>query len=574
MRICVLGLAGMGFPIAKNLLDVGHELTVFDPEGDRSAALQALGAAVASDPAAGVREAQIALTLPEDELMMEALAFGAGGLIEALRPGAIHLCMGTIGVPASRRLAIAHAEAGQGYVAAPVFGRAGLAASRQIWIVAGGPEAYLNRCIGVLEALGRGISKVGPRAELAHAVKLGGTLLTATLAEGLSEVLAFGEKAGMPASEYLRILNTALFKSPLLDAMGGLMVRSAFEPPDQSIDAALGEVHAIMEAGEELQAVLPLAELLQHRLELAAAHGLGGLDLTALSQSSRAGAGLEAGVGNASCPVVAEPQAGPAALAVESDGETVQLELGKVTHFEVIKNAVWAWTKGKRFRTSWRYLAEVEAEFRHIAFVSIHRHILLQPDAAAASKAQAAEPAPAEPALVAPARKEPVRSEPVLSEPVRSEPVRNEPVRNEPVQPEPEPEHDPAPVLPLVAAPAEEAEADTLAAAEEALPEEALPEEGDLELARTSHFEELDGKVWAWSEGRRHPTSWRSLREVELAFSDTILLFIQKHILLNPESVHALVPLFGGRAKVSVSGNIELTVNRSAVPRLKELLGI
>jgi 3-hydroxyisobutyrate dehydrogenase-like beta-hydroxyacid dehydrogenase len=559
----------MGLPIAKNLLDVGHELTVFDPEGDRSAALQALGATVASDPAAGVREAQIALTLPEDELMMEALAFGAGGLVEALRPGAIHLCMGTIGVPASRRLAIAHAEAGQGYVAAPVFGRAGLAASRQIWIVAGGPEAYLNRCIGVLEALGRGISKVGPRAELAHAVKLGGTLLTATLAEGLSEVLAFGEKAGMPASEYLRILNTALFKSPLLDAMGGLMVRSAFEPPDQSIDAALGEVHAVMEAGEELQAVLPLAELLQHRLELAAAHGLGGLDLTALSQSSRAGAGLEAGVGNASCPVVAEPQARPAALAVESEGETVQLELGKVTHFEVIKNAVWAWTKGKRFRTSWRYLAEVEAEFRHIAFVSIHRHILLQPDAAAASKAQAAEPAPAEP----------VRGEPIRSEPIRNEPVRSEPVQSEPVQPEPEPEHDPGPVLTSVAAPAEEAEADTLAAPEEALPEEALPEEalpeeGDLELARTSHFEELDGKVWAWSEGRRRPTSWRSLREVELAFSDTILLFIQKHILLNPESVHALVPLFGGRAKVSVSGNIELTVNRSAVARLKELLGI
>jgi hypothetical protein len=267
--------------------------------------------------------------------------------------------------------------------------------------------------------------------------------------------------------------------------------------------------------------------------------------------------------------VVAEPQARPAALAVESEGETVQLELGKVTHFEVIKNAVWAWTKGKRFRTSWRYLAEVEAEFRHIAFVSIHRHILLQPDAAAASKAQAAEPAPAEP----------VRGEPIRSEPIRNEPVRSEPVQSEPVQPEPEPEHDPGPVLTSVAAPAEEAEADTLAAPEEALPEEALPEEalpeeGDLELARTSHFEELDGKVWAWSEGRRRPTSWRSLREVELAFSDTILLFIQKHILLNPESVHALVPLFGGRAKVSVSGNIELTVNRSAVARLKELLGI
>jgi hypothetical protein len=95
-----------------------------------------------------------------------------------------------------------------------------------------------------------------------------------------------------------------------------------------------------------------------------------------------------------------------------------------------------------------------------------------------------------------------------------------------------------------------------------------------LDLGRTSHFEVIKGQVWAWSRERAYRTSWRSLRDVELAFSHLLFHAIQRHILLRPEAVLDLRNTFGGGAKVRVGERQELEVSRSATPRLKVLLGL
>lgn len=59
----------------------------------------------------------------------------------------------------------------------------------------------------------------------------------------------------------------------------------------------------------------------------------------------------------------------------------VFLELRKVSHFEVEDEVVFAWASGKRLRTSWTALSEVEVEFPEVTFVRIQRNILLRPDA-------------------------------------------------------------------------------------------------------------------------------------------------------------------------------------------------
>ena len=63
------------------------------------------------------------------------------------------------------------------------------------------------------------------------------------------------------------------------------------------------------------------------------------------------------------------------------DGEhQVVLELEHTSHFEVSKNRVWAWSKGKSYGTSWHTLREVELAFDHVLFLLIKRHILLRPE--------------------------------------------------------------------------------------------------------------------------------------------------------------------------------------------------
>ena len=408
MRIAFLGLGNMGKPMTRNLLELGHTIAVYNRTPGKAEALIAMGAREASTVAEVVKDAQVAITMLSDDAGVEAVTYGATGLLQNLLPKAIHLCMSTIGVETSAKLAKDHSHADQGYVAAPVLGRPGAVSPRHLWIVAGGPENQVNRCLPIFDALGRGLTRVGSQAELAHALKLGGSVLTVALVEALSEVLAYGEKAGMDSVDYLRLLNTAIFKSPLIDAYGGVMVRRAYSPAGLTLDLAAKEIQLALLASGKLEAAMPIAALLSLRLEAAAAQGWGTQDLAVLAQACRINSGMEEKASTlqeviqAVPPVtarnthlMANPKKTPnqvdsrrrphqdlATPFTAKDGESqIVLDLNDVTHFDLSKGIVRAWSQEKRYDTSWRSLAEVESTFRQVLFLLIQRKVLLQPKA-------------------------------------------------------------------------------------------------------------------------------------------------------------------------------------------------
>ncbi|WP_257305507.1 NAD(P)-dependent oxidoreductase [Geothrix campi] len=291
MRIAFLGLGRMGDPMARRLAGA-FDLSVFNRDMARARPFAALGVRVAASVREAAEGADLAVTMLADDGAEEALAFGPGGLLEVLAPEAVHVSMSTIGIATSARLAEAHAEAGQGFVAAPVFGRPPAAASGQLWILAAGPEQQVARCQPLFEALGQGVFPLGERASTAHAMKLAGNGLLITAVEALSEAFAFGEKAGVAPETTLKILNTALLKSPLADAYGGAVVRGDFEPAGFALRLALKDVSLALRAAEAYQAPLPITSFLRDRLLAAVAKGYGDQDLAALSRISREDAGI------------------------------------------------------------------------------------------------------------------------------------------------------------------------------------------------------------------------------------------------------------------------------------------
>ncbi|WP_243381998.1 NAD(P)-dependent oxidoreductase [Geothrix alkalitolerans] len=291
MRIAFLGLGRMGDPMARRLVGA-FELTVFNRDMARARPFGALGAQVAGSVREAVAGAEVAITMLSDDAAEEAITFGPGGLLEVLAPEAIHVSMSTIGIATSARLGEAHAEAGQGFVAAPVFGRPPAAASGQLWILAAGPDDQVARCQPLFQALGQGTFPLGGRASTAHAMKLAGNSLLVTAVEALSEAFAYGEKAGVAPETTLKILNTALLRSPLADAYGGAVVRGDFEPAGFALRLGLKDVSLALRAAEAYQAPLPIASLLRDRLLSAVAKGYGEQDLAALSRLSREDAGL------------------------------------------------------------------------------------------------------------------------------------------------------------------------------------------------------------------------------------------------------------------------------------------
>src|SRR5881296_1261697 len=171
MKVGFIGLGHMGTGMAANLLRAGHEVTVYNRSASRARALVEQGAHAAARVADACRGDAV-ITMLADDGAVENVVFGEDGVIEAMRKGAIHVSMSTISVALSERLAAAHANAGNRFVAAPVFGRPEAAAAAKLFIVAAGAREVVDACLPLFEAMGQKTFAVGVEPKAANLVKL------------------------------------------------------------------------------------------------------------------------------------------------------------------------------------------------------------------------------------------------------------------------------------------------------------------------------------------------------------------------------------------------------------------
>src|SRR6266853_6600013 len=112
MNIGFIGLGGMGLPMARNLLQAGYTITVYNRTRARADQLKQLDPVVADSPAAAARDAEILVTMVADDAALEDVMLGPHGALAALSRGAIHVSMSTISPALARRLAERHKTGG------------------------------------------------------------------------------------------------------------------------------------------------------------------------------------------------------------------------------------------------------------------------------------------------------------------------------------------------------------------------------------------------------------------------------------------------------------------------------
>ena len=146
MEAGLIGLGKMGSGIAKSLLRAGHRVTVYNRtrSRSRSAALR-WGASFVAGSLAGACSGEVVFTMVADDAALEAFVFGEDGILASLPRGAVHVSLSTISVALSDKLATEHAKAGQGYLAAPVFGRPEAAEAGRLAVVVGGVVALRSK---------------------------------------------------------------------------------------------------------------------------------------------------------------------------------------------------------------------------------------------------------------------------------------------------------------------------------------------------------------------------------------------------------------------------------------------
>lgn len=292
MHLAFIGLGRMGAPMAANLLSAGHRVTVYNRTPSPEILQTLPGAHVATSVAEACAGATHIFTMLADDAAMEAVAFGPGGLVASLAPGAVHVACSTLSGALINRLEAAHLTAGQQLVAAPVIGRPPAAAARQLAILAAGPPDAMLRTLPLLEAMGRKVFVLSEAPRAASLVKLGVNFLTASAIEAMGEAMALVGKGGVDRERFLEVLTTTLFDSPIYKIYGALIATQSFSPP--GMRAALGrkDIKLVLEEAEALDVPMPLAGLLRDRSTRLIAQGGEDLDWAAITGLALQDAGL------------------------------------------------------------------------------------------------------------------------------------------------------------------------------------------------------------------------------------------------------------------------------------------
>jgi len=293
MNVGFIGLGNMGLGIAHNLLRAGHRLIVYNRTRSKAEALATAGAQLA-DSVTEACQSGVVMTMLADDAALEEVALGAGGIVDALAKGGIHLSLSTISTALSRKLTKEHARRGQNFIASPVFGRPEAAEAARLVVVAAGPLETIERVRPLLTAISRKVFVNGSEPYTANAFKLAGNFLIASVLESLSEAFALARKSGVEPAQFLEVLNGSLFQSPVYDIYGKIIVENKFSPPGFALRLGLKDLRLVLSAAEEVAVPMPVASAIRDHFVSGMALGWGDLDWAAISKVVAEDAGLQA----------------------------------------------------------------------------------------------------------------------------------------------------------------------------------------------------------------------------------------------------------------------------------------
>jgi 3-hydroxyisobutyrate dehydrogenase-like beta-hydroxyacid dehydrogenase len=290
MRVGVVGLGSMGVPIAERILAAGHDLVVFNRTPGKGADLVAAGAAEAESARSLAAEVEACITMVTGDAALEEVTGGEDGILAGAGPDTGLVDMSTVSPTGSARVARAADEAGVEYLRAPVSGNPVVVRAGNLTIVVSGPRAAFDRLLPLLEAIGPKVYYVG-EGEEARVVKLVLQVMIGGTAQLLSEALVLGEAGGVARADLLEILANSAVGSPLISYKTPPLLADDYSATFTTANM-LKDAGLIRGFAAERGVTLPVAELVEERVEAAVEGGYGELDFIALCLLLRKEAGL------------------------------------------------------------------------------------------------------------------------------------------------------------------------------------------------------------------------------------------------------------------------------------------
>ena len=276
-KIGFLGLGEMGTPMARRLLQAGHDVVVWNRRAERTAPLAKEGAAVAPSPAKAAAGRDFVITMLATPEALEQVLFGAEGLAPALSPGQILIDMSTVG-PDEVRSAAARLPKGASLVDAPVRGSVPQATTGRLDIFVGAADQDYERVRPILETLGSVRHTGGPGS--GAAMKLVANLALGAAIVTLGEALSLGESLELQRNILLDVLADSPI-GPIVKAKRANVESGQFAPSFKLRHAAK-DLRLVTETAAARGRDLKQARANRAWLDEAAERGAADLDFSAV----------------------------------------------------------------------------------------------------------------------------------------------------------------------------------------------------------------------------------------------------------------------------------------------------
>jgi 3-hydroxyisobutyrate dehydrogenase-like beta-hydroxyacid dehydrogenase len=219
----------MGEPMAGHLAAAGHRVSVYNRTAKKAADWVARhGGRCAPTPAEAARGAALVFACVGNDDDLRSVTVGEGGAFAGMHEGAIFVDHTTASAAVARELAATAKAKGLGFVDAPVSGGNVGAVNGALTVMCGGEAAAFAEAKPVAMAFAKAMTLLGPSGS-GQLAKMVNQIAIAGLVQGLSEAIAFGERAGLDMKAVLDVIGKGAAQSWQMDNRGPTMIENRFD---------------------------------------------------------------------------------------------------------------------------------------------------------------------------------------------------------------------------------------------------------------------------------------------------------------------------------------------------------
>ena len=228
-RVAFLGLGVMGLPMAGHLALAGHQVTVYNRNAAKAQAWVAeFGGRSAATPREAAAACDIVFCCVGNDDDLRSVALGADGAFAGMQPGTVFVDHTTASATVARELDTQARSCGLQFIDAPVSGGQAGAQNGMLTVMCGGDAVPFETVKPVAMAFSRACALLGASGA-GQLAKMVNQICIAGLVQGLSEAIAFGQKAGLDMEQVLDVIGKGAAQSWQMDNRGKTMIAGKFE---------------------------------------------------------------------------------------------------------------------------------------------------------------------------------------------------------------------------------------------------------------------------------------------------------------------------------------------------------